>query len=192
MRALPKTAPGLVSAAAQATTYLSLKNCAQPYFIERIESPTHGIDSFNPRIRLLVAPGGRGHRGRAANTALPPPANRTGPPPFRRLGIDHRMGAVTAAGLAGTSAGAPFDVKATRDGPIGPSVLEEEVEAVMGPFSHCHEKRDDDAIQSARRSLTESDVGGRANIAPSTPAVVASSPLPPTHGGAGGFRRRRS
>src|SRR5262245_43489855 len=70
--------------------------------------------------------------------------------------------------------------------------LEEEVEAVMGPFSHCHGKPDDDAIRSARRSLTESDVGGRANIAPSTRAVVASSPLPPTHGGAGGFRRRRS
>src|SRR5262249_26960664 len=90
------------------------------------------------------------------------------------------------------SAGAPFDVKATRDGPTGASVLEEVVEAVMGPFSHCHGRADEDAIQSARRSLTESDVGGRANTVPSTPAVVASSPLPPMHGGAGGFRRRRS
>jgi hypothetical protein len=106
--------------------------------------------------------------------------------------VEHRIGAVTTAGLAGRSAGAPFDVKATRDGLTGASVLEEEVEAAMSPLSHCHEKRDDDAIQSARRSLTESDVGGRANTAPSTLAVVASGPLPPTHGGAGGFRCRRS
>jgi len=48
VRALPKTAPGLVSAAAQATTYLSLKNCAQPYFIERIENPTQASIHSTP------------------------------------------------------------------------------------------------------------------------------------------------
>src|SRR5262249_38378931 len=131
--------PGLVSAAAQATRCLSLKNCAQPYFIEPIESPTHGIDPFNPRIRLL----GRGHKGRAANTASPPPANPTGPPPMVEFVIDHLIGPIAVAALAGTSTGAPFDVEAATDEPAGAGVLEKDVEAITGPLSHRHEKRGD-------------------------------------------------
>src|SRR5262245_45906027 len=127
-----RSAQAFISAAAQATTYLSLKNCAQPYFIEPIESPTHGIDPFNPRIRLL----GSGHQGREATTAAPPPANRTGPPPIVEFVIDHLIGPIAVAALAGTSTDAPFDVEAATDEPAGAGVLEKDVEAIAGPLSH--------------------------------------------------------
>jgi len=125
----------LVAARVRENDVFSLKNCAQPYFIEPIESPTHGMDPFNPRIRLL----GRGHKGRAANTASPPPANRTNPPPIVEFLIDHLIAPIAVAALAGTSTGAPFDVEATTDEPAGAGVLEKDVEAITSPLSHRHE-----------------------------------------------------
>lgn len=84
--------------------YLSLKNRTQPYFIERIDGPAHGVDPRDPAIRLLGAPGGANAKGEQAIL-------------YRLLEriesfrdqlvdrIDHRVRTVAATALAGTSAG---------------------------------------------------------------------------------------